>query len=175
MKRPNRFWLMSISTMACLLGAAHWFHTRPVYAQQNTGDYDDGTFYISAYVDVDSSYNLYAESDMEVEFDFDEDIDEIEVDGIPDQDGTALSCVDCFADGDDYDPAELPLQPTPVPPGHEYGLESDGIACFDDGEGDCDPEYIGYAYASVNVASPPPLIKNITPSSVHQGTREHSP
>jgi hypothetical protein len=88
MKRPNRFWLMSICTMACLLGAAHWFHTRSVYAQQNTGDYNDGTFYISAYVDVDSSYNLYAESDMEVEVDFDEDIDEIEVDGYPDEDGT---------------------------------------------------------------------------------------
>jgi hypothetical protein len=79
---------MSICAMACLLGAAHWFHISPIYAQQSSDDYDDGTFYISASVDVDSNYNLYAESYMEVEFDFDEDIDEIEVDGYPDEDST---------------------------------------------------------------------------------------
>jgi hypothetical protein len=80
-----------------------------------------------------------------------------------------LSCVNCYAYGDDYDPAELQLQPAPVPPGHEYGLESDGYACFDDGEGDCDWEGVGSAYASVNVAAPSPQITSIPPSSAYQG------
>jgi hypothetical protein len=171
MKRPNRFWLMSICAVACLLGAEQWFHARPVHAQQSTQPpYNDGTFYISALVDVDSSYNLYLDSYMEVEFDYYEDIDEIEVDAYPDEDGTAISCPDCYADGDDDDPAELSLQSNaPVATGHEYGLESDGYACFDDGEDDCDWEYIGDAYASVNVASPSPQITSLSTYSVNQG------
>lgn len=150
MKRTNRIWLMGICAIVSVLGAA-----RPVYAQQDTGYYDDGTFYISAYVDVDSSYNLYVDSYMEVEFDGYEDIDEIEVDAYVDEDGQTFGSD--YGDGDDYDPAEVALQSnSPVPTGHEYGMESDGYACFDDGEGDCDWEYVGSAYASVSVASPTP-------------------
>ena len=148
----------------------HWFHTRPIYAQQSSDDYDDGTFYIYAAVDVDSSYNLYTDSYMEVEFDDEEDIDEIEVDAYVDEDGGTIA--DDYSDGDDEDPAEVQLQSNaPVSPGHEYGVESDGYACFDDGEGDCDPEYVGYAYADVNVASPPPQIVSLSTYSVTQGDK----
>ncbi|MGD0941845.1 MAG: hypothetical protein ABR905_19280 [Terracidiphilus sp.] len=174
MKRPNRFWLTSICAMACLLGAAHWFHTRPAYAQQNTGYYDDGTFYITAYVDVDNSYNLYVESYMEVEFDYYEDIDEIEVDGYADEDGGYIG--GDYSDGDDYDPAGFSLESdAPVATGHEYGMESDGWACIDDGDGDddgdgyCDWYEVGSAYASVNVASPAPQIASLSTYSVNQG------
>jgi hypothetical protein len=168
MKRPNRFWITSVCAIVCLLGAVHWLHTRPVHAQQQTGIYDDGTFYITAFVDVDSTYTLYVASYMLVEFDDYEDIDEIEVDGYADEDdGTIASD---YSDGDDYDPAAFSLQSNgPVATGHEYGMESDGLACFDDGEGDEDCEYVGLAYASVNVAVPPPQITSISPSSVNQG------
>lgn len=168
MKRAHRICITCICALACLLGTAHWFHTKPVYAQQNTGYYYDGTFYITASVDVDSNYNLYVDSYMEVDFDDYEDIDEIEVDGYADQDGELIGGDAGY--GDDYDPAEVPLQSNgPVAPGHEYGMESDGYACFDDGEGDCDEEYVGSAYTYVNVAYPPPQINSITPSYVYQG------
>jgi len=168
MKRSNRFWIMSICATVCLLSATHWFHTKPIYAQQSSNYYDDGTFYISASVDVDSSYNLYLDSYMEVEFDDYEDIDETEVDAYVDEDGQTFASYSGY--GDDFDPAEVSLESTsPVAGGHEYGLESDGYACFDDGEGDCDPEYVGSTYASVNVATPPPHIDSINPSSVNEG------
>ena len=168
MKRANRIWITVICAISCLLGAMHWFHTRPIYAQQNTQDYNDGTFYISASVDVDSNYNLYTDSYMEVEFDDYEDIDEIEVDAYVDQDSQIIDSD--YSDGDDYDPAEVSLESNnPVPAGHEYGIESEGYACIDDGEGDCDPEYVGAAYASVNVAALTPQISGITPSIAYQG------
>ena len=168
MKRPNRFWITSVCAIVCLLGAVRWLHTRPVHAQQQTGVYDDGTFYITAFVGVDSTYTLYVASYMLVEFDDYEDIDEIEVDGYADEDGGNIASD--YSVGDDYDPAAFSLQSNaPVATGHEYGMESDGLACFDDGEGDEDCEYVGLAYASVNVASPTPQISSITPSSVSQG------
>ena len=83
-----------------------WFHTRSVSAQQSTQPpYDDGTFYISADVDVDNSYNLYLDSCMDVEFDYKEDIDEIEVDADGDEDGGIIASG--YDDGDDYSPAEV--------------------------------------------------------------------
>ena len=164
MKRANRILLTGICAISCLLGVAHWFHTKPVHAQQQTGYYDDGTFYIYASIDVDSNYNLTTDSYMEVEFDDYEDIDEIEVDGYADQDGGLL--ISGYSDGDDYDPAEVEFySKAPVAPGHEYGIESDGLACFDDGEGDEDCEYVGLAYASVNVAAPPATVTGISPSN----------
>lgn len=168
MKRANGILLAGICAISCLLGAAHWFHTKPVHAQQQTGYYDDGTFYISASIDVDSNYNLTTDSYMEVEFDDYEDIDEIEVDGYADQDGGLL--ISGYSVGNDYDPADVEFySKAPVAPGHEYGIESDGYACFDDGEGDEDCEPVGYTYASVNVYSPPPRIYGMNPSSVYQG------
>jgi hypothetical protein len=163
MKRANRILLAGICAISCLLGAAHWFHTKPVHAQQQTGIYDDGTFYITASIDIDSNYNLTTDSYMEVEFDDYEDIDEIEVDGYADQDGGLL--ISGYSDGDDYDPADVEFYSNaPVATGHEYGIESDGYACFDDGEGDEDCEPVGYTYASVNVAAPPATITGISPS-----------
>jgi hypothetical protein len=168
MKRANCIWIMGICAISGLLGAMHWFHTNAIYAQQNSSAYNDGTFYISASVDVDSNYNLYTDSYMAVEFDDYEDIDAIEVDGTVDQDGEVIG--DGVSDGDDYDPAEVSFESNnPVPAGHEYGVESDGYACFDDGEGDCYPEYVGSAYASVNVAAPTPQISSLSTYSVHQG------
>jgi hypothetical protein len=174
MKPLNRLWITSICAIGCLLGAWHWFHVRPVYAQQSTGEYDDGTFYIAAWVDVDSSYNAYFESYMEVEYDFYDEIDEIEVDGYADEDGGPLHGGYGYEYGDDYDPAEVYLQSeAPVPPGHEYGMESDGYAyvCYDDGEGDddCDWYYIGTANADVYVTAPSPQITSLSTYSVNQG------
>ncbi len=129
MKRANRLWITSICAICCVLGTANRFHTRPIYAQQQTGSYDDGSFYVTAFVDVDSTYNLYAASYMLVEFDDYEDIDYIEVDGSADQDGGSIG--GDYSDGDDYDPAAFSLQSNaPVASGHEYGMESDGYACY---------------------------------------------
>ncbi len=171
MKRTKPFWLLCLCAVICLFGAARLLRITPVHAQQNTGDYNDGTFYIVASVDVDSSYNLYVESYMEVEYDEYEDIDYIEVDGTADQDNNSIG--DGYQYGDDDDPADVQLQSnSPVATGHEYGMESDGYACYDDGEDDeddCDFEYVGSAYASVEVGFPPPYISSISPSSVNQG------
>lgn len=170
MKRVNRIWITSLCAMVPVFLLVHQFQSKPIYAQQDTQEYDDGTFFIGAYVDVDSSYNLYTDSYMEVEFDLDEDIDAIEVDATVDQDGNAIAADS--DDGDDFDPAEVILQSNnPVPPGHEYGVESDGYACFDDGEGDCDTEYIGSAYASVSVSTPLPQITSLSTYSVQQGDK----
>lgn len=168
MRRANRIWLISLCAMLFIAGTARLMRVKPIHAQQNEQDYDDGTFYISAYVDVDSNYNLYVDSYMEVEDDFEEDIDAIEVDGAADQDGNSIG--DDFSDGDDFDPAEVSLESnSPVQTGHEYGMESDGYACYDDGEDDCDWEYVGSAYTSVYVPIPPPYIDHLTPPSVNEG------
>jgi hypothetical protein len=173
MKHFYRISLALLCVVAILLGAGHRFTSKAVHAQQSTQPpYDDGTFYIDSYVDVDDSHNLYVDAYMEVEFDYDEDIDEIELDAYVDQDGSLFD--QGYGDGDDYDPVELEADYGSQSPGHEYGLESDGYACFDDGDGeddfdDCYWEYVGTAYGSVNVQAPPPLISSINPSSVQQG------
>jgi len=48
-------------------------------------------------------------------------------------------------------------------------MESNGYACYDDGEGDCDSEYVGTAYTSINVSVPAPQINSVTPSSPYEG------
>jgi hypothetical protein len=169
MMRANGIWITGICAIGCLIGAAHWFTTSPIYAQQSTQPpTDDGNVYVYASVDVDSNYNLYADSYAELDFEADEDIDLVQDEIRVDQDQDVF--FDDYAEPDEEASVYPELESTsPVAPGHEYGVLSIGSVCLDDGEGDCDWYDEDYAYASVNVASPPPLIKNITPSSVHQG------
>jgi hypothetical protein len=168
MKRANRIWITGICTVGCLIGAAHWFTTSPIYAQQNSQASDDGNVYVYAYVDVDSNYYLYADSSTELDFDADEDIDlvddEIQVD--EDQDVFFDDYAEADAEFSEYPPLK---SGNPVAPGHEYGVRSIGSVCLDDGEGDCDWIDDNDAYASVSVATPPPQIDSLSTYSVHQG------
>jgi hypothetical protein len=166
MKRPSRFWLMSICAVACLLGGTHQFHTRPVSAQTSSNSYDDGNVYVYAYVDVDSNYNLYAQSYAELDPEADDDIDYVDDEIQVDQDGSV------FYDEDaDPDPelSEYGLESTsPVASGFEYGVTSIGYVCIDDGDGDGDCDWYSddSTYASVSVSAPPPQTFPTDPCAV---------
>ena len=148
---------------------AGWLSTAPLSAQEGTQDYDDGNFYIIAALEVDDSNNLYVDGYMEVEFDADEDIDSIEVDGDAAEDGNTLAYNVAY--GDDDDLAEVSGDLGVVATGHQYEMSSEGSACFDDGEGDCDWESIASVTAVVNLQYPPPSITNLSTYGVTQGDR----
>lgn len=169
MKRSKCFWLTGVLILSCLLGAAHWLPTKPVHAQQDSDPYDDGTFFVVAEIDVDTNYNLNSDNYMEVEFDEYEDIDAIFLQASVDQDSQVVT-PEYAQYGDDDDPAEIEIySKKPVPTGHEYGVEADGQACIDDGEGNCYWEDIYTAYAYVDVASPSPQISSLSTYTVNQG------
>ena len=176
MTRKGFFRLMLLG-LGCFVCFARLANKSAVRAQQNSNAYSDGTYYISASVEADQNLNLYVDSYMEVEFDEFESIDEIELDGDVDKDGGIISSASDY--GDDDSPAEVDGSFSNVAAGHEYGLyaEAEGYACIDygaedgDGDGDCEVEYIGTTYTSVNVQSPPPLITSLSTYSVTQGDR----
>jgi hypothetical protein len=168
MKRPSRFWLMSICAVACLLGAAHRFHTRPVSAQTSSNGYDDGNVYVYAYIDVDSNYYLYAQSYAELDPEADEDIDYVGDEIQVDQDGSVFYDEDADPDPELSEYPELEST-SPVATGFEYGVTSSGYVCIDDGEGDCDWYPEDSTYASVSVASLFPTISGPATTTALQG------
>lgn len=171
MKRANRFWIAGISVMAYLLGVAHWFSSRPIYAQQDTQHYDDGSVYIYAGVDVDSNYYLYTQSYTQWEFDAYEDIDGVQDEIRVDKDQTVFYDDYAAPDPTRSDYGQLKSD-NPVATGHEYGVTSIGYVCIDDEEGGCTWSPYPYAsspHASVNVANPSPHIDSISPSSANEG------
>jgi hypothetical protein len=113
---------MSICALACLLGAAQRFRTSHVYAQTSSNEYDDGDVYVYAYIDVDSSYNLYADSYAELDPEADEYIDLVQDEIQVDQDGDVF--YDDYADTDS-ELSEYEVKSTsPVARGYEYGVAS---------------------------------------------------
>jgi hypothetical protein len=171
MKRANRIWLTAILVVVCAVGAAYGFHVRPVFAQQNTQVYDDGSVYIYAWVDVDSNYYLYTQSYTQWESDAYEDIDAVQ-DRIQVDEDQAAFYDDYAAPGGTLSDYGKLKSDKPVATGHEYGVISIGYVCIDDEEGGCTWSSYPYAsspHASVNVSYPPPRIYSITPASVTQG------
>jgi hypothetical protein len=170
MKRPNTFWLMSICAMALLLGAAHWFHARPIYAQQNSNEYDDGTVYVYAYIDVDSTYDLYYQSYAEWDVGAGEDSDDFVDDEIQIDVDQSIG-YDDFAPAAQYISTYPPVAFNPLTPGHEYGVRSIGWICVDYiEESGCNwQQETPPVTTSVNVAALTIQITGITPSSDYQG------
>ena len=164
MKRISRVRLAAVLALVCAYGAAIWSHPKPLHAQQNTGETDTGSFYISAYIDVDGGYNVYGTSVVQTD-DYTES-EYVGGDGYISQDASYIA----YDSDSGYDYLQFSFSADgPVTPGHYYGVQTDGYECGDDGEDeDCDVEYVASAYASVYVPLPPE-ITNLSTYTANQG------